>query len=84
VSSTGVLSIRPTRVVTPGCQILYMDHTGCHQLAFRLQNNVKSAQPITRVLDCMHNVKSANPTHGVDHLAQAQQEGVQVEFESKL
>jgi hypothetical protein len=26
-------TIRPTRVVTPGChQIGYMDHTGCHQL----------------------------------------------------
>jgi hypothetical protein len=28
------LTVRPTRVVTPGCQIGYMDHTGCHQLVF--------------------------------------------------
>ena len=35
-----------TRVVTPGCQIGYMDHTGCHQTVFGLQNNaVKSANP---------------------------------------
>jgi hypothetical protein len=26
------VTIRPTRVVTPGCQIGYMDYTGCHQL----------------------------------------------------
>jgi hypothetical protein len=38
-----VLNIRPTRVVTPGCQIGYMeDHTGCHQL--------------NRVLKCKVNV----------------------------
>jgi hypothetical protein len=27
-----LLTIRPPRVVTPGCQIGYVDHTGCHQL----------------------------------------------------
>jgi hypothetical protein len=27
-----VLTIRPTRVGTPGCQIGHMDHAGCRQL----------------------------------------------------
>jgi hypothetical protein len=39
----------PGRVVTPGCQISYMDHTGCHRLVCLMQNNVKSvANPMAR------------------------------------
>jgi Na+/H+-translocating membrane pyrophosphatase len=30
------------RVGTPGCQIGYVDHAGCHQAVLRLQNYVKS------------------------------------------
>jgi hypothetical protein len=47
VHANGMESSPAGRVVTPGCQIGYMDYTCCHQTMFGLQNNV---------------VKSANPT----------------------
>ena len=46
-----LVTIRPTRVVTPGCQFGYVEHTGCHQLMFwfeRKNNVVKSANPTPR------------------------------------
>jgi hypothetical protein len=36
-------------LVAPRCQIGYMEHAGCHQPVFWLQNNVKSANPTHRM-----------------------------------